>query len=58
MWDTLIINPMVNILLLIYGVVGNFGLAIILFTICINVLRNEIQSGLAEARKLRKKEQP
>ncbi|MBN2147051.1 MAG: membrane protein insertase YidC [Anaerolineales bacterium] len=34
MWDTLIINPMINALLWIYTIVGgNFGLAIILFTI-------------------------
>ncbi len=50
MWDTLIINPMVNILLLIYGVVGNFGLAIILFTILIRLITHplsvqQIRSG-------------
>lgn len=39
MWDTLIIEPMINILLLIYQWVGsNFGLAIILFTILIRLI--------------------
>jgi YidC/Oxa1 family membrane protein insertase len=38
MWDTLIINPMVNLLLLIYGFLGhNFGLAIIIFTLVIRL---------------------
>ncbi|MCX6054033.1 MAG: YidC/Oxa1 family membrane protein insertase [Chloroflexi bacterium] len=32
MWDTIIIAPFVNMLLWIYKVVGNFGVAIILFT--------------------------
>lgn len=39
MWDTLILNPMLNILLLIYSYLGrNFGVAIILFTILIRLL--------------------
>jgi YidC/Oxa1 family membrane protein insertase len=38
MWNTLILNPMVNILLWIYGLIGNFGIAIILFTILIRLL--------------------
>jgi YidC/Oxa1 family membrane protein insertase len=32
MWDTIIITPFVNLLLWIYNLVGNFGIAIILFT--------------------------
>lgn len=32
MWDTLIITPFINLLLWIYHLVGNFGVAIILFT--------------------------
>ena len=35
MWDTIIVTPMTNILLLIYAFVGNFGIAIILFTVLI-----------------------
>ncbi len=39
MWDTLILNPMLNVLLLIYSFLGrNFGVAIILFTILIRLL--------------------
>jgi len=37
MWDFLIINPMVNLLLYIYSVIGSFGVAIILFTILIRL---------------------
>jgi YidC/Oxa1 family membrane protein insertase len=38
MWDLLIINPMVNTLLFIYSIIGNFGIAIILFTILIRLI--------------------
>jgi YidC/Oxa1 family membrane protein insertase len=49
-WDTIIINPMVNTLLLIYSVVGNFGIAIILFTLLIRLITHplsvkQIKSG-------------
>ncbi len=38
-WDLLILNPMVNVLLGVYSVVGhNFGLAIILFTLLIRLI--------------------
>jgi len=37
-WDTLIIDPMINTLLGIYSVLGNFGIAIILFTILVRML--------------------
>jgi YidC/Oxa1 family membrane protein insertase len=37
MWDLLVVQPMTNILLTIYGLVGNFGIAIILFTILIRL---------------------
>jgi YidC/Oxa1 family membrane protein insertase len=45
MWDTIIINPMVNILLFIYSLVenfGGFGLAIILFTILIRLITHPL----------------
>lgn len=42
MWDTLIIDPMVNILLWVYSVIGNFGVAIILFTILIRLLTHPL----------------
>lgn len=32
MWDTIIIEPFINLLLWIYKLVGNFGVAIIIFT--------------------------
>jgi YidC/Oxa1 family membrane protein insertase len=39
MWDTFILNPMVNALLLIYDYLGdNFGVAIIVFTVLIRVI--------------------
>jgi YidC/Oxa1 family membrane protein insertase len=38
MWDTIIIKPFINMLLGIYHLVGNFGLAIILFTILTRVV--------------------
>lgn len=39
MWDTLILNPMVNALLYIYSFLGgNFGLAIILFTLVVRLI--------------------
>jgi len=42
MWDTIIINPMVNILLFTYSLVGNFGIAIILFTILIRLITHPL----------------
>jgi YidC/Oxa1 family membrane protein insertase len=42
MWETLILNPMLNILLVIYSVIGNFGLAIILFTILIRLVTHPL----------------
>jgi YidC/Oxa1 family membrane protein insertase len=51
MWDTLIINPMINTLLWIYSVLssvgfleifGSFGIAIILFTILVRLLTHPL----------------
>lgn len=42
MWDTLIINPMINTLLWIYSIVGDFGIAIILFTILVRLLTHPL----------------
>ncbi len=49
-WTTIIIQPMVNMLLLIYSLIGNFGIAIILFTILIRLITHplsvqQIKSG-------------
>ena len=35
--DMLIVRPITNILFVIYGFVGDFGLAIILFTILVKI---------------------
>lgn len=37
-WNTFIFNPMVNILLFIYTLIGNYGIAIILFTLLIRLI--------------------
>jgi len=37
LWDTIIIHPFTNMLLLIYAFVGNFGLSIIIFTVLIRL---------------------
>jgi YidC/Oxa1 family membrane protein insertase len=37
-WNLIILNPMVNFLLWIYSILGNFGIAIIIFTIVIRLL--------------------
>jgi YidC/Oxa1 family membrane protein insertase len=41
-WDTFIITPFVNVLLLIYSYIGNFGIAIILFTILIRLITHPL----------------
>lgn len=38
MWDTVIINPMINTLLWVYSLLGDFGIAIILFTILVRFI--------------------
>jgi YidC/Oxa1 family membrane protein insertase len=38
MWETIIIEPFINLLLWIYNLVGNFGVAIILFTTLTRVI--------------------
>jgi YidC/Oxa1 family membrane protein insertase len=42
MWDAVIIKPFINALLWIYSVVGNFGVAIILFTILIRLITHPL----------------
>jgi YidC/Oxa1 family membrane protein insertase len=44
MWNTLILNPMVNALLWMYGLIGDFGIAIILFTILIRLLTQPLNA--------------
>jgi YidC/Oxa1 family membrane protein insertase len=38
MWDTIILNPMINTLLWIYSMLGSFGISIILFTILVRLI--------------------
>jgi YidC/Oxa1 family membrane protein insertase len=45
MWDLLIVNPFTNALLLIYAFVGNFGVAIILFTIIVRLATHPIMAA-------------
>jgi YidC/Oxa1 family membrane protein insertase len=42
MWDTFILNPMINTLLWIYSLLGNFGIAIILFTILVRLITHPL----------------
>lgn len=52
LFDTLIINPMINALLWIYSMVGdNFGLAIILFTILIRLITYPLTAQQLKASK-------
>jgi YidC/Oxa1 family membrane protein insertase len=41
-WDLLILNPMTNLLLGIYGLLGSFGVAIIIFTIFVRLLTHPL----------------
>ena len=46
MWETIIVNPFTNVLLLIYKMIGgNFGIAIILFTILIRVITHPLMAS-------------
>jgi len=45
MWETIIVNPFTNVLLLIYNFVGqNFGVAIIIFTILIRLVTHPLMA--------------
>ena len=45
-WDTIIINPFTNVLLLIYKMIGgNFGIAIILFTILVRLITHPLMAS-------------
>jgi YidC/Oxa1 family membrane protein insertase len=46
MWNTIIVDPMSNALLLIYQLIGqNFGLAIILFTVLVKLLTHPLTAS-------------
>jgi YidC/Oxa1 family membrane protein insertase len=44
-WNEIIINPMLNSLLWIYGVLGNFGVAIIVFTILVRLITHPLTAS-------------
>ena len=50
-WNTFIFNPMVNVLLYIYVLIGNFGIAIILFTLLIRLVTLPFYSQQQKAMK-------
>lgn len=53
MWDTIVIQPFTNVLLLITMLVKNFGIAIILFTLLIKLITNPLTaSGLRATKKI------
>ena len=56
--DFLIVRPIVNVLFCIYSVVGDFGLAIIIFTILIKLLTWPLMKRQLEQTKLMRKIQP
>jgi YidC/Oxa1 family membrane protein insertase len=41
-WNMIIIDPMLNTLLWIYGILGNFGIAIIVFTILVRLITHPL----------------
>ncbi len=46
MWETIIVNPFTNVLLMIYKLIGgNFGIAIILFTILIRAITHPLMAS-------------
>ncbi len=46
MWETIIVNPFTNVLLMIYKLIGgNFGVAIILFTILIRLITHPLMAS-------------
>jgi len=52
MWDTLIVSPFINAILFIYSLVGNFGIAIILFTILIRLLTHPLMVSQIKSTKI------
>ncbi len=56
--DMLIVRPIVNILFVIYSVVGDFGFAIIIFTIVVKLLTWPLMKRQLQQTKLMRKIQP
>jgi YidC/Oxa1 family membrane protein insertase len=59
MWDLIILNPMINVLLLIYDYLGdNFGVAIIIFTALIRLITYPLTaSSIKSTRKMQELQQ-
>ncbi|MFN2304325.1 MAG: hypothetical protein ACK2TV_11410, partial [Anaerolineales bacterium] len=51
MWETIIIQPFVNVLLLINSLVQNFGISIILFTILMRLLTHPLTASSFKSNK-------
>ncbi len=56
--DAILVRPIVNILFVIYNLVGDFGLAIIIFTILVKVLTWPLSKSQLKQTRLMKKIQP
>lgn len=56
--DMIIVRPITNILFVIYGLVGDFGIAIILFTVLVKLLMWPLIKGQLRQVKLMRKLQP
>ena len=56
--DFLIVNPIVNILFVIYNYIGDFGVAIILFTIIVKLITWPLMKKQLHQTKLMKQIQP
>ena len=56
--DFLIVNPIVNILLVIYNFIGDFGVAIILFTFLVKICTWPLMKKQLHQTKLMKQIQP
>jgi YidC/Oxa1 family membrane protein insertase len=56
--DLIIVRPIANILFLIYGLVGDFGLALILFTVLVKLLMWPLMKRQLHQQKMMRKIQP
>jgi YidC/Oxa1 family membrane protein insertase len=51
MWNTIILDPMINTLLYIYSLIGNFGLSIILFTVLVRLITHPLTASQLKSTK-------
>jgi YidC/Oxa1 family membrane protein insertase len=57
-WDTVVVQPIFNLLLAIYGLVGDFGVAVIIFTLVVKLLLWPLMKKQLHQAKLMRKLQP